>query len=205
MSYNPQKHHRRSIRLPGYDYSQPGFYFVTIRVHGGECLLGTVVDQEMQLSELGQIANDFWAQVQAHFPNVSIDTFGIMPNHLHVIVAIHSPSEVAESTEENKATLPLQKTPDDAIADATFSHPERPTLGQIIAYYKYQTTKRINQQRGTPGVTFWQRNYWEHTIRNEQALDRIREYIENNPARWEQDQLHPTAPPNRFNRFPRSG
>jgi putative transposase len=78
----------------------------------------------------------------------------------------------------------------------------RPTLGQIVAYYKHQTTKRINQCRDMPGVAFWQRNYWEHIIRNERSLNRIHEYIENNPARWAEDPLHPAASPNRFNQWP---
>ena len=77
--------------------------------------------------------------------------------------------------------------------------PRQPTLGQIVAYYKYQTTKAINLMRGMPGAKFWQRNYWEHVIRNEAEMDRIREYIETNPARWSDDQLHPAAQPNRFN------
>ena len=79
---------------------------------------------------------------------------------------------------------------------------ERPALGQIVAYYKYETTKRINQLRDMAGVPVWQRNYWEHIIRHQESLDRIREYIENNPARWAEDQLHPDASPNPFNRWP---
>ena len=78
----------------------------------------------------------------------------------------------------------------------------KPTLGQIIAYYKHETTKRINHLRSTPGIPFWQRNYWEHIIRSQPALDRIRTYIDTNPARWDEDQLHPNAPPNPFNQWP---
>lgn len=76
----------------------------------------------------------------------------------------------------------------------------KPTLGQIVAYYKYQTTKTINQMRGAPGARFWQRNYWEHIIRNETSYRRISEYVRTNPASWETDSLHPDAPSNRFNR-----
>ena len=75
------------------------------------------------------------------------------------------------------------------------------SLGAIVRSYKSAVTKQVNQLRGTPGGRFWQRNYWEHVVRSETALKRIREYIENNPARWAEDQLHPDAPPNRFNRW----
>lgn len=216
MPYNPNKHHRRSIRLPGYDYALSGAYFVTICVRDGECLLGDVVNEEMRLNGLGQIAHDFWAQVPAHFPGVSIDAFVIMPNHVHAIVVIQESPKVVGDGGKGEGTSPLQDvrygenpcrgavTAPVRTADPITqrSKIENPTLGQIVAYYKYQTTKQINELQDMPGVAFWQRNYWEHIIRNEASLDRIREYIENNPARWAEDQLHPEALPNRFNRWP---
>ena len=172
----------------------PGAYFVTICVRGGECLLGKVVAETMRLSDMGQLAHHFWAQVPAHFSRVSIDTFAIMPNHLHVIVVIQEPTEGPGNDGEGEGTSPLQ----DATVQLTI---QNATLGQVIAYYKYETTKQINQLREMPGVPFWQRNYWEHIVRNTTSLNRIRQYIEDNPARWAQDQLHPQAPPNRFNRW----
>lgn len=205
MPYNPQKHHRHSIRLPGYDYTLPGAYFVTICVRDRECLLGEVVGEETRLSAFGQIAHSFWTQVVAHFPGVAVDVFTIMPNHLHALIVIQEPSKVVGSGEEDEETSPLQDArggDEDCGRAAPAVQPttERPSLGQIVAYYKYQTTVQVNQLRDMPGVPFWQRNYWEHVIRNEASLNRIREYIDNNPARWAEDQLHPAASPNRFNR-----
>jgi putative transposase len=190
MPYNRRRHHRRSIRLPQYDYTAAGAYFVTVCVHGGESLLGEVVNETMRLNRLGQIAHDFWRDVPGHFPNTSIDAFVIMPNHLHAIIVIRELSAVAGGGEKGEGTSPLQG-----------GQVEKPALGQTVAYYKYQTTKRINQMRDMPGTPFWQRNYWEHVVRNDGELNRIREYIENNPARWAEDQLHPDAPPNRFNQW----
>jgi REP element-mobilizing transposase RayT len=171
--FNPVRG-RRSIRLKGYDYSQPGAYFVTLCVRKGECTLGDVSNGEVVLSDLGQIAHGFWARVPTHFPNVSIDTFVVMPNHVHAIVVIHDPDR-GEGGGRDAVTSPLR----------------RPTLGQIVAYYKYQTTKQINQIRDTPGMPFWQRNYYEHIVRNDRALTAIRIYIAQNPHRWELDRDHP--------------
>jgi len=179
------KHHRRSIRLPTYDYTSVGAYFVTLCVHGGECQLGEVVDEEMQLNEWGQIAWECWQAIPEHFDHVEPDVFVIMPNHVHGIVTI------AGTVGAQHAAPPPQPQAN-----------VRPgSLGAIVRSYKSAVTKRINRLRDTPGVPFWQRNYWEHVIRNERSLLRIREYIQNNPARWPEDQLHPSAPPNRFNQW----
>jgi REP element-mobilizing transposase RayT len=112
MPYDPKKHHRRSIRLPGYDYTLSGVYFVTICVRSGECLLGEVVNEEMRLSGLGQIAHDSWAQVPMHFPDVSIDAFTIMPNHLHAIVVIQDVVKVMGDRGKGERTSPLQDVGD---------------------------------------------------------------------------------------------
>jgi len=173
--HHPDVHHRRSIRIPGYDYASPGAYFVTISVQDSECVLGQVVDGEMVLSEAGQIAHDGWAEVPRHFPNVSVDTFVVMPNHVHGIVCIE------DDPGRGGVTPPLQDGP----------HIVRPTLGQIVAYYKYRATKWINALRDTPGAPFWQRNYYERIIRDDAELDRIREYIVGNPYTWHTDRDNP--------------
>jgi REP element-mobilizing transposase RayT len=190
MAYDPEKHHRRSIRLPQYDYSQSGVYFVTICTHEHECMLGEIVDGVMILHDWGIVANQFWDEVAVHFPGIAIDAHVIMPNHTHVnlVIVNQHPRRGEVSSPASSPAAQGGKTP-----------PLRPTLGQIVAYYKYQTTKSINLLRGMPGEKFWQRNYWEHVIRNEAEMNRIREYIETNPARWSDDQLHPAAQPNRFN------
>jgi len=134
-----------------------------------------------------------------------------MPNHGHAIINIgHDHRGAVEDAaccwrraapntaarpggEKGEETSPLQHTGGETTGGAP--PPLRPTLGQIVAYYKYQTTQRINALRGTPGIPFWQRNYWEHVIRDEVDLNRIRHYIENNPLRWHEDQLNPIVPP----------
>ena len=204
--FDPKYHHRRSIRLPNYDYRSPGVYFVTICVHQGECLLGEVADGQMLLNELGRVAREFWGSVPGHFASVSVDTFTIMPNHLHAIIEIQPPPKATDSRRRGEVPSPsppnhLQTRRGRATPPLQPSTLERPTLGQIVAYYQHQTTQTINGLREMPGVPFWQRNYWEHVVRDEDAYNRISRYIHDNPARWEEDQLHPEAAPNPFNRW----
>ncbi len=192
MKYDPQKHHRQSIRLRQYDYAWPGAYFVTICVREKECVLGDIVEGEMLLSEWGQIVHEFWDAIPNHFPNVIVDSRVTMPNHGHAIINIGRVM-LDDTDRRGEATSPQIAAPSNAVMGAA-TPPLRSTLGQIVAYYKYQTTKRINALRGTPGIPFWQRNYWEHVIRDDIDLNRIRQYIENNPLRWHDDQLNPIVP-----------
>lgn len=179
MRYNSDKHHRRSIRLKEYDYSQAGGYFVTICTYGGECLLGNVINGEMRLSRYGEIVNKFWHKIAGHFPNVKTDMFVVMPNHMHGIIFI---------TDERRGGV----SPPNQLhrGEETSPLPKR-ILGQIIAYFKYQTTKQVNQILNTEGTSLWQRNYYEHVIRNEDDLKQVREYIVNNPLKWELDSENP--------------
>jgi REP element-mobilizing transposase RayT len=109
-----------------------------------------------------------------------------MPNHLHGIIFILPPTAVTDAGVSKGAVAGKGEI----VGKGAVTAPQRPTLGQIIAYAKYQSTKRINILRGTPAVRVWQRNYYEHIIRNDADLRRIREYIANNPLKWELDQLH---------------
>ena len=175
---------RKVIRLSDYDYSQAGGYFVTICTYNRECILGQVINGETISLPLGEKAKEFWQEIPKHFENVQLDEFMVMPNHIHGIIIIKDETETrrgeVSSPEYDKnggVTPPLQ----------------RPTLGQIVAYYKYQTTKLINQIRNIPGSSVWQRNYYEHIIRNENELYRIREYIQNNPLKWELDRENPLS------------
>ena len=190
MPYSRNKHHRRSIRLPGYDYASSGAYFVTICVQGGECLLGEVVGGEMRANEWGQIAAEAWEWLDEQYSYVSLDAWVIMPNHMHGIIVIQDDNALGVTCKGGSRTAPTGTTP-----------AKRKPLGRLVGAFKTVSTKQINQMRDMPGTPFWQRNYWEHIIRNEQSLDRIREYVENNPARWAEDQLHPAVPPNRFNQW----
>jgi REP element-mobilizing transposase RayT len=169
--YDPTIHHRRSIRLRGYDYSQEGAYFLTICVQNRECLFGEIQDDLVNLNGYGNIVDQGWHQLPIRFNHVEIDESVIMPNHFHGIVVIHANT-----------------------GGGTPSQQDRPVLGEIVAYFKYQTTKRVNQLRNTPGQKVWQRNYYEHIIRSEASLDRLRHYIRHNPQQWAVDQLHPQVP-----------
>jgi len=177
MKYDPKKHHRRSIRLPGHDYAQAGAYFVTICTDDRQCLFGRVDNAEMRLNHLGQIADECWRMIPAHFGNVELDAFVIMPNHVHGIIVITDVGVGATHAS------PLR----------TRNGPKPRSIGAIIGSYKSGVSKRINEIRATPGPTIWQRDYYEHIIRNDASLDRIRLYIMNNPASWMLDRENPRA------------
>jgi REP element-mobilizing transposase RayT len=181
LKHDPDRHHRRSIRLKGYDYTAPGAYFVTICTQNYELLFGNVVDKIMHLNPPGQMVEAEWKALPARFPHIEMDAFVVMPNHFHAILKIRERYQV----------------PDDVIARQV------PTLGDMVGSFKSITTDcYIRGVYNAGWLPFdrrvWQRNYWEHIIRDQETLERIRAYIQNNPATWEEDQLHPDAPPNEF-------
>ena len=173
MEYNPGIHHRKSIRLKHYDYSQEGYYYVTICTKNMERWFGDVVNGKMKLSAVGEIVKKCWMEIPQHFDNAFLDVFVVMPNHFHGIVVI-----------ENERNAPCR-------GGVTPPLLQRRTLGQIIAYFKYHSTRIINQIRNTPGIPLWHRNYYEHIIRNEKELYYKRKYIMNNPIKWEIDGNNP--------------
>jgi REP element-mobilizing transposase RayT len=180
MAYDPKKHHRRSIRLQGYDYDQAGAYFITICVNFGQCYLGEVRDGVMFPSLAGEMVADCWYDLLQRFPNIDLDTFSLMPNHVHGILVI-------EEAGVNANNNPV-------------------VLGDMVGAFKSISTskyiKGVEEQSWPPFYKrFWQRGFYEHIIRNERALTAIREYIINNPANWVEDKLHPMAPPNKFNKL----
>jgi len=197
MPYDKVKHHRRSIRLPGHDYTSPGAYFVTICVHGGECLLGEVLDGGMRLSQFGQVVSHYWPRIPTHVAHVQLDEWVVMPNHMHGIIVIAGRGEASlAASSSGRRVPPVVSFPVDEAPAGDASPLLQPilqsgSLGAIVGNYKSVTTRRINRMRGMPGTLFWQRNYWEHIIRNDASLDRIRAYIQHNPARWAEDRLHP--------------
>ena len=181
--YDPARHHRRSIRLRGYDDTQAGAYFVTICTHRRVLLFGQVVDGEMMLNEWGKIVWEEWFKTAQVRPYVELfdDEFVVMPNHIHGIIWIVEMSPTVGAT---RRVAP------------TGGHPRGPapdSLGAIIGQFKSIVTKRINALRGTPGVRVWQRNYFEHIIRNQRALNATRRYIAENPLRWHLDRYNPAA------------
>jgi REP element-mobilizing transposase RayT len=173
MIYNPDKHHRRSIRLKEYDYSQAGAYFVTICAQNRDCLFGDIIDREIQLNTVSKMVRMWWNYLPKKYPNVELDDYTIMPNHLHGIIVINDHYRRGEVTSPLQSPLP------------------QPTLGKIIAYFKYQSTKYVNQLHKTPGIKLWQRNYYEHIIRDENEINRIRKYIIENPLKWDMDNENP--------------
>lgn len=178
MAHNPDKHQRRSIRLKDYDYSQAGAYFVTICTHNKECVLGNVVDGEMMLNEYGHAIEEEWMRTTDVRNNVALDVFVVMPNHFHGILAI---------VEDCRGTARCAPT----VGNRQFGKMTSASLPAIIRSFKSAVTKRINELRGTPYTPIWQRNYYEHVIRDEDDLNEIREYIVNNPLKWDLDSENP--------------
>lgn len=165
MSDNPGILHRRSLRLKGYDYSQAGAYFVTICVHEKKCLFGEVIGSKMEVNEIGRRVQMVWDGLPAHYPYVATDAFVIMPNHVHGVIAIRAGLKPAPT--------------------------KRHGLSEIVRAFKTFSARQINEFRNTPGAPVWQRNYYEHIIRNDEDYNRIAEYIATNPQRWRDDSLHP--------------
>jgi putative transposase len=202
MKYDPKIHHRRSIRLKGYDYSQEEFYSVTICTRKRECTLGDIVDGEIHLNEIGKCVDLCWLEIAKDFSTASLDVHQVMPNHVHGIIRIleNPRSDLEEShgrdlinqiptrnnkipTEENQRTdigtapnWPLMKNP-------------KQTLGKMIRSFKAKATKKIHDA-GYPAFG-WQGKFHDHIIRDGKDLDRIRKYILDNPANWENDDDFP--------------
>ncbi len=159
------------MRVAGYDYARPGAYFVTICTHGKALLFGDVVDGKMWLNGCGEVAREEWIGSVARRREIALDAFVVMPNHLHAIIWLRAPS-----LEPPPAAPGARRAPRRA--------PQ--SLGSLIAGFKAAVTRRV---RGR--LPIWQRNYYEHIIRNDGDLTRIRQYIADNPARWTSDREHP--------------
>lgn len=183
MPYNPDKRRRRSIRLKDYDYSQAGAYFVTICTYNKECVFGDIKDGKIELSEIGKVASKYWVEIPEHFSCVQLDEFVVMPNHIHGIVIINS---VGVQNFE-----PLQHK---------YQHIIPKSIGSIIRTYK----SAVSHWCKTNGYVHfrWQRNYYEHVIRNANDLYEIREYIVNNPLKWDLDTENPQNVGRQAFRFP---
>ena len=182
MSYNPQIHHRRSVRLKGYDYTQAGAYFITICTKAMQCLFGQVENDEMNLNPFGQIAYNEWLRTPQLRRNVSLDVFEIMPNHMHGIIIIDEPLHVINSPNATGEAGFNLLTP-----ISSFRSPSN-TVGAIVRGYKSAVTKQINLLGHEDAV--WQGNYHEHIIRNEKEYQRISDYIVNNTRNWQQDKFY---------------
>ena len=214
MKFDPQKHHRRSIRLKGYDYSQAGAYFVTVVAWRRECLFGEIVDGMVKLNRHGHIVRDAWFDLKNHYRHVELEAFVIMPNHVHGIIVLtddgrggpsassgtNLPMGRGESFTSGNTTLPDGLNSGAVPLQNKQSRPyvkpkPRHDLPEIVRAFKSFSAKRINRLRRTDGIPVWQRNYYEHIIRNEREMDNITKYIETNPLRWNDDDENPNRQP----------
>lgn len=182
MPYDPNRHNRRSIRLQGYDYSNPGGYFVTICVQNRECLFGAIDDGRVQLNDAGRMVERWWYKLPDKFPTVTVDEHIVMPNHFHGIIVISA----ARSSGGH--------------ADPPDDEPARVSLPRIVQWFKTMTTNAYIRGVKTAGWPrfagrLWQRNYYERIIRNRREWHNIRRYIQNNPINWYDDRNHPNHYP----------
>lgn len=211
MKFDPRIHHRRSIRLKGYDYRQAGGYFVTMVTQGRDMLFGEIVNGEMILNVAGEMIVRWWLELPNKFPNVNVDIFVVMPNHFHGIIFITDAMDVVGDDlrvvpglgdngggeyegEHGGSPQPIgspQRTDSSRRIDSPQQRQNAP-LSQMIQWFKTMTTNEyirgVKQLGWKPfNGKVWQRDYYEHIIRNPSAADRIARYIESNPARWNED------------------
>ncbi len=186
--YDPEKHHRRSIRLPEYDYSQAGAYYVTIVTWQREPLFGEVVNGEMKLNRYGAIAQAEWLELPKRFGFIVLGAFIVMPNHLHGILFFLDDVGATRlgltKAHFSKISLPHETT--DGINGSPLPRgPQQKSLGAMMAQLKSRVTKRLWKFQSLKETPIWQRNYWEHIIRNEQDLKNKSDYIEANLMLWD--------------------
>ena len=160
---------RRVTRLPRYDYTWQGAYFVTICTYDKQSLFGNILATGIRLNPYGEIVYSVWQGIPLYYPEVKNDVFIIMPNHVHGIVIIH------DWRRAGQRPAPTTKHP----------------LSEIVRAFKSYSSRKINEHRHSQGTTVWQRGYYEHVIRSEEEFTRIGEYILNNAARWETDRENP--------------
>jgi putative transposase len=177
--YNADLHHRRSVRLRGYDYAQAGAYIVTACTYERECIFGHIVDDEMVLNEAGGAVQRIWEGLPERFVTIEMDAVVVMPNHVHGIILITRDNQ-HHTAPGTGNTASLQGAASSA-----------PTLGQIMRAFKSLSAIRVNAMLARSQRPVWQRSYYEHVIRNDAALKRIRQYVAENPACWAQDPENP--------------
>jgi REP element-mobilizing transposase RayT len=189
MSYNPAIHHRKSIRLRGFDYSTPGYYFITMCIHDRWIrMFGDVENGKMVLNDCGKIADDWIGNISGRFSDATVDSYVIMPNHVHLI--LHIVSKPIGNSVGVIHELPLRNSQRETDNESIRKTRRIMTIPKIIGYYRMNSAKYINAIRTTSGNPFWQRNYWEHIIRDENEHFRIRNYIVENPSNWDRDKLN---------------
>ena len=198
MRYDRFRHHRRSIRMKGWDYTRPGVYYVTICTKGQIHLFGDVRDGRMHLNIFGRIIEDAWQALEWNYVYVRLDEYQVMPNHLHGIViykrmadiagmggsrTARTSSQITRTSSQTMHTYGIRTLPDNKSL-------RRKPFGRLIGAYKTNTTHKINIIRDTPGNKIWQRDMYERVVRARNELHRIRKYIRNNPRNWDGDEFN---------------
>jgi len=178
MKFNPKIHHRKSIRLKNYDYSQLGLYFITICAEHGHCLFGTIQNDNMALNDAGNMIDSQWCELPNRFPSVVLHEFVAMPNHFHGVIELVGAIPCGCPSSDKADTKPAA------------------TIGDVVGAFKSLSTdeyiKNVKQNNWRPFAgKLWQRNYYEHVIRNEESYLKIAEYIQNNPLNWQKDKYFP--------------
>jgi len=201
MPYNPLIHNRHSIRLHGYDYSSEGAYFLTICTYQRQQLFGKIKNGISYLNQYGQIVRDEWEKSSIIRAEIELGEYVIMPNHMHVIVFIvNSPRRGvrpnALTTNAPMSNVSMSNAPTTNIPTSKTQKPQNnppglqsKSIGSLISGFKSTVTKQINLIRNSPGEPVWQRNFWDHIIRDDESFDKIEDYIINNPLNWHQDQF----------------
>lgn len=179
------KKRKNSLRLNNYNYSWAGAYFITICSYKKESLFGKISDHSMQLNNFGKIVQKCWNQIPAKYKNVKIGDFVIMPNHIHCIIWI---VEAIHESPETKQTIHESPYKNGVIRELPLRGERRKMLlSKIIGRFKMNSSKLINNIRNSAGSHIWQRGYYDHIIRNDEDLNNIKQYIQNNPQNWDKD------------------
>lgn len=176
MPFDPNIHHRRTIRLKEYDYSQNGLYYVTICTKDRECLFGEIADGKMNVNVYGEILESVWNGLPSHYPNVVLHEHIVMPDHFHAIIQIDNENVGCSNVGASFKPAPTNGQP-----------PTKHGLPEIVRAFKTFSSQKINDLRQTQGVSVWQRNYYEHIIRDGNEYSQIENYIMENPLRWEEN------------------
>jgi putative transposase len=194
MKFNPDVHHRQSTRLKGYDYTRPGAYFVTICTYRRDEIFGEVINGEMKLSALGEIVHEEWFRSAEIRKEIQLfdDEFVVMPNHGHGIIWIVDTvgADGVRPSKQDARRASLQRAPR--------------SLGSFMAGFKASVTSRAGRELNVTGI--WQRNYYDHIIRNDRELKNIAWYIVNNPLNWQSDRdnaqnVRKLSPPERVEEY----
>jgi putative transposase len=195
MTLFKRKFRIETTRLKYWDYRTAGWYFVTICTHDKVCTLGKIKNDEMLLSDIGEIAEQFWLQIPEHFPQVTLDQYVIMPNHVHGIIVIQSENPAVDSKNSDNRDVAFRSRDVACNVSTTISRtmagisPKKGSLSVMVRSYKSAVTRWArNNQYAHFG---WQARFYDHIIRDEASLQRIQAYIVNNPAKWGLDRFNP--------------